>query len=60
MTGELSREQAPRSQPLAAVPRAGHLIDGAYGATTTDPQTVRLFLDQGQMVDGDDGSRERI
>jgi|HubBroStandDraft_2_1064218.scaffolds.fasta_scaffold58352_1 hypothetical protein len=27
MTGELSREQAPRSQPLAAVPRAGHLID---------------------------------
>jgi hypothetical protein len=60
MTGELSREQALRSQPLAAVPRAGHLTDGAYGATTAGPQTVRLFLDQRQMVDGDDGSRERI
>jgi len=46
MTGELSREQATRSQPHAAVPRAGQLIDGAYGATTTGPQTVRLFLDQ--------------
>ena len=31
MTGELSGEQAPRGQPLAAVPRGGHLIDGAYG-----------------------------
>ena len=44
MTGELSREQASRNQPLAAVPRAGHLID-AYRTTTTGPQTVRLFLD---------------
>jgi hypothetical protein len=47
MTEELSRGQAPRSQPLAAVPGAGHLIDGAYGARQpTGPQTVRLFLDE--------------
>jgi hypothetical protein len=38
MTEELSRNQAPRSQPLAAVPRAGHLIDAAYGR---DNQQVR-------------------
>jgi len=31
MSEELSRDQAPRSQPLAAVPGAGHLIDGTYG-----------------------------
>jgi hypothetical protein len=38
MTEELSRGQAPRSQPLAAVPGAGHLIDDAYGR---DNQQVR-------------------
>jgi hypothetical protein len=30
MTGEFSREQAPRNQPLAAVPRAGHLMLGLF------------------------------
>jgi hypothetical protein len=47
MTEELSRGQAPRSQPIAAVPGAGHLIDDAYGRDNpTGPQTVRLFLDE--------------
>jgi hypothetical protein len=42
MTEELSGKQAPRSQPLAAVPRAGHLIDGAYGQQQQVRKTVRF------------------
>jgi hypothetical protein len=38
MTGELSREQTSCSQPFAAVPGAGQLIDGAY---ERDSQQIR-------------------
>ena len=49
MTGELSREQAPRSQPLAAVPRAGHLIDGAYGGNN---RSANCEIIPGPVTDG--------
>jgi hypothetical protein len=50
MTGEFSREQAPRSQPLAAVPRAGHLIDGAYGRNNNRSANCEII--PGPVTDG--------
>jgi len=46
MTGELFRDQAPRSQPLAAVPGDRHLIDEPSDATTDGSANCEIIPDR--------------
>jgi hypothetical protein len=46
MTGELFRDQAPRSQPLAAVPGDRHLIDEPSDATPDGSANCEIIPDR--------------
>jgi hypothetical protein len=46
MTGELCRDQAPRSQPLAAVPGDRHLVDEPSDATTDGSANCEIIPDR--------------